>query len=98
MTLRIQRSDEHEWVVLTLSGRIQADQVPELKALLSSAPDPKLVLDLRDVKLVDRAAVRFLAEIEAEGAKLRNCSAFVRAWISQEQRATRNGEAEHQQL
>jgi hypothetical protein len=42
------------------------------------------VLDLKEVKLVDRDAVRFLAEIEAQGARLRNCSAFVRQWISRE--------------
>jgi hypothetical protein len=28
--------------------------------------------------------VRFLGEIEAQGARLRNCSAFVREWISRE--------------
>jgi hypothetical protein len=41
-------------------------------------PDHNLVLDLRDVKLVDLDAVRFLEQIEAQGAKLRNCSAFIR--------------------
>lgn len=73
--------------MFTLTGRIQAEQLPELQELLSSQPADKLVLDLKEVKLVDRDAVRFLAQREAEGAKLRNCSAFIRAWISQE----RNG-------
>jgi anti-anti-sigma regulatory factor len=69
MTLRIDISDERERLVFTLTGRIQADQVSELQALLRSGlPDQNLVLDLRDVKLVDRDAVRFLAQIEAEGA------------------------------
>jgi anti-anti-sigma regulatory factor len=88
MTLRIDISDEHEKVVFTLIGRIQADQVSELQALLQSeVRDLNLVLDLKYVKLVDRDAVRFLAQVEAQGAKLRNCSAFFREWISQE----RNG-------
>ena len=85
MTLRIDISDERDRVVFTLTGRIQAEQVSELQALLKSdLPDHSLVVDLKEVKLVDRDAVRFLAEIEAEGARLRNCSAFVREWISQE--------------
>jgi anti-anti-sigma regulatory factor len=87
MTLRIGRTDEHKQLVLTLSGRIQAEQIPELQVLLGSEPADKIVLDLKEVKLVDRDAVRFLAHCEAEGAKLRNCSAFIREWISQE----RNG-------
>jgi anti-anti-sigma regulatory factor len=94
MTLRIQKSDEHNRVVLTLVGRIQANQVSELEALLGSETDHNLVLDLKDVKLVDRDAVRFLARSEAEGAKLRNCSAFIREWISQERNEMQRVKAE----
>ena len=98
MTLRIQRSHEHTWMVLTLIGRIQSDQIPELEALLTSGADHKTVLDLKEIKLVDRDAVRFLAQSEAEGTKLRNCSAFIREWISRERNAMKRAEAEHQQL
>jgi anti-anti-sigma regulatory factor len=85
MTLRIDVSDERDGVVFRLTGRIQAEQISELQALVkSNLADRSLVLDLREVKLVDRDAVRFLAEVEADGAKLRNCSAFVREWISRE--------------
>jgi anti-anti-sigma regulatory factor len=88
MTLRIDISDERDRVVFTLTGRIQAEQIPELQALVKSeSPDRGLVLDLEEVKLVDRDAVRFLAKIETDGAKLRNCSAFVREWISRERDA-----------
>ena len=104
MTLRIDISDERERVIFTLTGRIQAEQVSELQALVhSELPNHNLVLDLAEVKLVDRDAVRFLAQTEAGGARLRNCSAFVREWISRErdemQRAEIEGtKAEHQQL
>jgi anti-anti-sigma regulatory factor len=85
MTLRIDISDERDRVVFTLTGRIQAEQLSELQALVKSdLPDHNLVLDLKEVKLVDRDAVRFLAEIEAQGTRLRNCSTFVRQWISRE--------------
>ena len=91
MTLRIDISDERNRVVFKLTGRIQAGQISELQALVKSdLPDHSLVLDLKEVKLVDRDAVRFLAEIEAQGARLRNCSAFVREWISRERSGMRN--------
>jgi len=38
-------------------------------------------LDLREVKLADRDAVRFLARCEADGIQLKNCPPYVREWI-----------------
>jgi hypothetical protein len=96
MTLRIDISDQRERLVLTLTGRIQAEQVLELQNLLRRpSSDHNLVLDLREVRLVDRDAVRFLAEIETKGAKLRNCSAFIREWIWRERDGMRQAEVEH---
>lgn len=98
MTLRIDISDERERVVFTLTGRIQAEHVSELHALLQSElPNHNLVLDLKEVKLVDRDAVCFLAQIEEDGARLRNCSSFIREWISQERNRMQCRPAEEQQ-
>jgi anti-anti-sigma regulatory factor len=83
--LRIQRSVEHDQVVLALSGRIEAEDVAELRRLFrSEADDHNLVLDLGDVRLVNRDAVKLLEECETNGAKLRNCPAYVREWIAKE--------------
>ena len=96
MTLRIQRSVERRSVVFILTGRIEADQVPDLEALLrSESSDRDIVLDLGHVKLVDRDAVQFLAGREAAGTELRNCSAFIREWIRQEKNAMRRNETEN---
>ena len=82
MTLKIQRSFERKSIVLTLTGRIQADQLPDLQALLGSeSPNVDIVVDLSHIKLVDRDAVQFLARREAAGTELRNCSAYIREWI-----------------
>ena len=98
MTLRIDISDERERVVFTLTGRIQAEQVSELHRLLQSElPNHNLVLDLKEVKLVDRDAVRFLAQLEEAGTRLRNCSPFIREWISQERSRIPYGPAEEKQ-
>jgi hypothetical protein len=92
MTLKIQRSTDREKVVITLTGRIQSEQVPELLALLRSESTAHGILfDLGQVKLVDRDAVLFLALSEALGAELRNCPAYIREWINQERNARRNG-------
>ena len=80
MTLRIQRSVEPRWIILTLTGRIQADQVSDLEALLKSGPlDRGIVLDLKNVRLVDREAVQFLASREAAVAKRSSCARSVRS-------------------
>ena len=98
MTLRIHRSDECEWVVFVLIGRIQAEQLPGLQTLLRAEPSHNLVLDLREVRLVDRDGIQFLARSEAEGARLRSCPPFIREWIAQERQRMQPTEAEPQQL
>jgi hypothetical protein len=83
--LRIQKSTERNRVVFSLSGRIEAEDVAELGNLCRSKTNGNnLVLDLVDVMLVNRDAIKFLADCEAEGATLRNCPAYIREWISKE--------------
>jgi hypothetical protein len=83
MTLRIERSARQGFTVLTLSGYIEAAQVLELKELFDR-DYRTIILDLRDVRLADRDAVRFLKVCETDGMKLENCPAYVREWIDRE--------------
>jgi predicted metal-binding protein len=83
MTLRIERSTRQKFTVFTLSGRMEAEQIPELKELFDH-DYRNVILDLRDVRLADRDAVRFLRGCEAHGMKLENCPAYVREWIERE--------------
>jgi anti-anti-sigma regulatory factor len=72
-------------VVFTLSGRIEAEDVEELKQLLSlEMTNHQVALDLRDVTLVNQEAVKFLARCEADSIKLENCPPYIREWIEQE--------------
>ena len=83
--LRIERSENAE-VVFTLSGRLAADNVPELAALLATEPAGRaLALDLKDLVLVDRDIVRFLRAREADGITIRNCPPYIREWIVREE-------------
>ena len=83
MTFRIERSARHRFTVLALSGRMEAEQVAELKELFDR-DYRDIILDLRDVRLADRDAVRFLRGCEADGMKLENCPAYIREWVDRE--------------
>jgi hypothetical protein len=84
MTLRIERSARKGFTVFTLSGRMEAEEVAELKKVLA-CEYRNIILDLWDVRLADRDAVRFLRSCEADGVKLKNCPAYIREWIGREQ-------------
>ena len=71
-------------MVFTLSGRMNAEQVAELKALFD-ADYRSIVLDLEELRLADRDAVRFLRGCEADGMKLENCPAYVCEWMDREE-------------
>ena len=72
-------------MVFTLSGRIEVEQVAELQRLFAlEAAGVSCVLDLHEVELVDREAVRFLARCEAESATLAHCPAYIREWIKRD--------------
>ena len=73
-------------IVLTVIGRLTADHVSELSSLLAAEPgDRRLVLDLKDVVLVDREVVHFLQACEGGGIVLRNCPPYIREWIAREE-------------
>jgi hypothetical protein len=69
-------------VVFALSGRIEENDVSELQKLLEAeAEGVDITLDLEEVRLVDREAVRFFAAREVEGMKLKDCPSYIRKWI-----------------
>jgi len=85
MTLKIERRVQRGSTVFVLSGRLQAEHVAELKRLFGVAePDSNIVVDLKEVRLADRAAVRFLADCALEGIQIENCPAYIRDWMEKE--------------
>jgi anti-anti-sigma regulatory factor len=80
--LKIQISaDRH--MVFTLSGRIDSEGTAELEALFNSEKKGRrIVLDLKDVTLVNQDAVGFLQRCEEDNIKLQNCPAYIREWIT----------------
>jgi hypothetical protein len=88
MAFRIERLvGGEDLVVLRVSGRFHAEHVDMLRELLG-LEEAQVVIDLREVTLIDRDAVSFLALIEAEGVELRNCAAYLREWVDRERPRT----------
>jgi len=78
------RRTENGRVLFTLSGRIETEDVKHLQQLLAVETSGKhLILDLRDVTLVNQDAVKFLSLCEADGIELVHCPLHVRQWIDQ---------------
>ncbi len=85
MTLRIQKSDDRGVVAFALTGRIEKEHTVELQRLIDKEKDfHNIVLELNEVKLVDRDSVQFLMRCETAGIKLQNCPAYIREWIMRE--------------
>ena len=88
--LRIERLANGK-IVFTLCGRMDAEQAAALNKLFrDESRDIQIVVDLKDLTLVDRDAVRFLERCESHGIKLTNSPAYIRVWIDTERSFARS--------
>jgi anti-anti-sigma regulatory factor len=84
--LKITRAANGE-VVFKLSGRMGTENIGELETLFGAeASGRRIVLDLKDLTLVDQDVVSFLRRCEANSIQLKNCPAYIREWITGERR------------
>lgn len=83
MVMKIEKVSDGPNVLLKLSGRIESQQVQELKAQIDGSGQ-RFAFDLEQVRLVDLDTVHFLAVCEAKGIELRHCPPYVREWILSE--------------
>lgn len=70
-------------LILHISGQITGKDVDLLRSLLEQERNV-VAIDLKDVLLVDREAVKLLAVSELNGRELRNCPAYIREWVTRE--------------
>src|ERR1700730_2765449 len=88
MSCRIDRVVSSEnLVVLFVSGRITGEHVDMLRGVLVQESGG-LAIDLKNVLVVDREAVKLLALSEASGIELRNCPPYIREWVTRERAET----------
>jgi hypothetical protein len=84
MTCRIDRRVVgQDRTMLCISGRITEEDGNTLRALLEEE-EGVVIIDLKDVLIVDREAIKLLAVCELNGVELRNCPAYIREWVTRE--------------
>jgi hypothetical protein len=85
MTFRIESTARGPLTVFALSGRIETPAIAELRRLFELQTDRRaIVLDLKDVTVVDRDVMCFFASCEADGVKLESCAPYIREWMERE--------------
>jgi hypothetical protein len=95
MSCRIDRVVSSEsLVVLFVSGCVTGEHVDMLRGVLEQESGGSAI-DLKNVLLVDREAVRLLAFREVNGTELRNCPPYIREWVTRESAETHGRPSEH---
>jgi hypothetical protein len=69
-------------VVLRISGRIAAEDLDVVRAAVEQGR--VVAIELAELELIDREAVKLLALSEANGVELRDCPAYIREWVTRE--------------
>ena len=85
MNFRIESAARGNFTVFALSGRIEKEAIAELNRLFKCQADNRdVVLDLKDVTVIDRDVMHFFIRCEANGVKLENCASYIREWMERE--------------
>jgi hypothetical protein len=82
--LKITKASERR-VVFKLSGRMDAENIGELEALLAQNPAIKrIVLDLKDLTLVDQGRCQFSQALRSGRHPAQELPPYIREWINGE--------------
>jgi hypothetical protein len=82
--MKIEKNSRGGKTTICLIGQFQSEHVEELEKQ-SQDDGLQIVLDLKEVMIVDVEVVRFLGACESGGMKLLHCSPYIREWIVREQ-------------
>jgi len=71
MTFKIERSVQRGFTIFVLSGRLAEEEMAELERVFGPRTYySKIIVDLKDLRLANRAAVKFLARCETDGLRI----------------------------
>jgi hypothetical protein len=85
MAFRIDTAARGRSTVFLLSGRIEKQAIAELRRLFECQKGCRdIVLDLKDLGVIDRDVIHFFVRCEADGVKLDNCTPYIREWMERE--------------
>jgi len=86
MTWRIDPLSTEQGLVLYISGRLAAEDLDVVRAALDGSR--VVAVELAEVELVSRDAVKLLVQAADEGIELRSCPAYIREWITNERESS----------
>jgi hypothetical protein len=86
MSCRIDRLSTEQGLVLYISGRLAEEDLDVVRTALDGSR--VVAIELAEVELVSRDAVKLLIAAEAEGIELRSCPAYIREWITNERKSS----------
>ena len=86
MSCRIDRLSTEQGLVLYISGRLAEEDLELVRMALDGRR--VVAIELAEVELVSRDAVKLLIAAEAEGIELRSCPAYIREWITNERESS----------
>jgi len=86
MTCRIDRLSTEHGLVLCISGQLTAEDLEVVRTALD--PCRVVAVELAEVELANRDAVKLLAQAEVQGIELRSCPAYIREWITNERESS----------
>jgi ABC-type transporter Mla MlaB component len=72
-------------VTLLLNGKFDEEAIHDLESSIRKAQgaEQRVYIDLSEVTLVDRKAVRYLSGQASRSVTLVNCPAYLRRWITE---------------
>lgn len=86
--MKIEKVSDGGAVTIRMSGDFQREHIAELETQLEDRAH-RMILDLKEVTLVDVDFVRFLGDCQTTGIKIVRCPKYIRDWISRERQAAR---------
>jgi len=86
MTCRIDRRLTEQGLILNVSGRLAAEELEVVRIALDAGR--VIAIELAEIEVVSRDAVKLLVQAETEGIELRSCPAYIRKWIANERESS----------
>ena len=90
--MRIEKDSHGGAITVRLIGDFRQEDLSELKRQLKGLAPP-MILDLKEVTVVDVDVVRFFAVCQVKGVKFIDCPRYIREWISRERKVAREEES-----
>ena len=81
--MKIETHSQADRTTIRLIGDFQSDHIEELRKQVEHESS-EVILDLREITLVDVHVVQFLAECVTKGMKIVHCPRYIKKWLLRE--------------